>query len=761
MLALAGSALGQVGISVQYADHAAIPGSVRSVYATVNGTPDLAVNWTATGGCTLASSSTTAAPEVVTAPAAGGTCSLIPKQPIFDIPTFASKVSCRITATSAADPTKSASIVIPVCAPPVQLTTFPESTVLFKDQYAVIQSDLRGSVNTSVSWTITANPGGAGSLTGGAANRHAVFSASAPGTYVLTATSAADPKKKASTTIFVTQRPLPAPNADHTEAIDCTAVGSGKTYDVGPARQLRTLNDVAWGALKPGDTVRIHNDDLSGRNPTTYHQHFVLSASGSDKQPVRICGVPDEFGNKPIVDGDNATSQRGADWAGGASLEELGLIMIYDGARKWDPQPDGPHNILIEGLHLRNVTPAYKFIRLSSGAPTPYNSFASCIHVHTGRAVMLRGNDLENCGQGIFTNSQTPSASIIYDLTVEGNALRQWGLPRNESVHGMYLQAIGLQVQFNYFGAANPGAGGNLVKSRSVLNFLRWNFMAPGELSTAREFDMVEPQAYECYVIPHAYKFYNSPDNNICNPPHDGAATDSVKPDNVAANLEAYHSDYIYGNAIADPGSGSMYVHYGYDQTGSGGAEFNRRGGTLFYWNNTHLLLPTDFTKVIFDPAHPDQGHSYEFPVIESLNNVFAANGSAVFQWTKPLWAKVVVDTNWMKPGYLLPNRDNADSYQGGITDAERATCTSYGQCKLANGHMLWGRDGKPGTASATLYLGPTPFNEQTFLPDAKLRGLAAPLPWAIHDQPSNMEYFPATNTIAPKKDLTWLGALD
>src|ERR1700744_1717391 len=128
-------AFGQVQVKLQSADLAALPGSVRMVYASVDGTPDLRVKWSATGGCTLASPMTTAAPQTVTAPATGGTCKFQPAMPTNEAPSFQSPVSCRITAASVADGTKTASIVIPVCASPVTISTFPLTTVLYKNQF--------------------------------------------------------------------------------------------------------------------------------------------------------------------------------------------------------------------------------------------------------------------------------------------------------------------------------------------------------------------------------------------------------------------------------------------------------------------------------------------------------------------------------------------------------------------------------------------------------------------------------------------------
>lgn len=753
---------GPLQIKLQSADLAAIPGSVRMVYATVEGTANLSVKWTATGGCTLASAVTTAAPQTVIAPAAGGTCKYQTALPTNEKPSFESPVSCKITATSVADATKTASIVIPVCAPPVTISAFPFTTVLYKNQFAVIQSDVRGSIDTAVTWAITTNPGGAGSLTGGASNRHAVFSAKAPGTYVLTATSVADGKKSASSKIYVTDHDLPAPNNDHTESVDCTAIGKGKVFEVGPTQSIKDLNAIAWNSLRPGDTVRIHNDDTTGASPTVYHQRTAISASGSATEPIRICGVPDAHGVKPILDGTDAATRPDEDWAGGRTLDGLGVLVLYDSAHKFDVLPDGNQNIIIEGLHIRNVNGDFKYSKLD-GSLAPYPKGTACIRVQTGKGVLIRGNDLDNCEQGVFTNAQTPEGSLVYDLTVEGNYMHGWGSPKGDRQHGVYLQAIGLVMQFNYMDKATPETNGNAIKTRSVMNFVRWNFISQTP-NTSRAFDVVEPQAFVCSVIPYqfAYAYHGQQGGKTdCNAPHKGPDGDTTPADQIAATFEAYHSDYIYGNIMDDEGSGAAFVHYGYDQQTERGPTFDRRGGTLFYWNNTHLTRKTSGQKLIFDAMAPDQGHSYEFARIYSVDNVFATSGSAPLLWTKGFLTQVTVDSDWIEPGYSLPSRNAADNYQGGTTPKEMSSCDPYGNCSMSNGHMLWARDGKLGTASASLYVGPTPFDVKTFTPSSKLHGLAGHLPKEIRDQPSNMEYFPATNVIKPREDQTYLGALD
>ena len=501
--------------------------------------------------------------------------------------------------------------------------------------------------------------------------------------------------------------------------------------------------------------------------PATHPRHITStshsSVSGSFQQPIRLCGIPDSRGVKPIIDGSNATTRADENWASGW-IENLAIIAIHNPLHKWGSESDLNRNIIIEGLHLRNAGPAFSYHRQSDSGVRPYDASAACINVASGLAIVVRGNELENCSQAVFSNARIPGGSMVDDLTIEGNYIHHWGLAGNIFVHGVYLQAVGLQLQFNYFGTPEPpGASSNLVKSRSVLQFLRWNYLQSIP-TTGRAFDLVEPQAFVCYVVPMDFSaiYHGDSRGSECAAPGSGASQDPTSADRVAANFEAYHTDYIYGNILDDGGSRAALIHYGFDQSTPVGPAFNRRGGTLYYWNNTQLLRAGSNSKVIFDPVSPDTfGHSYEFPVIKSVNNIFAAENGRTFQWTTAFWPEIIVNSNWINPSSGLPSETSRDSYQGGTSISERAGCHFWIGCRPGNGHLRWARNGRLGSMSESLYTGPMPFDAASYRPRTSIRGLAAALPDEILDQPSNMEYFPAENRILPRTDLSFLGALD
>ncbi len=78
--------------------------------------------------------------------------------------------------------------------------------------------------------------------------------------------------------------------------------------------------------------------------------------------------------------------------------------------------------------------------------------------VQDGADITLRGNEVEDSANGIMTNAQAPESRMVRNMLVEGNYVHD----NSESMgtHNLYLQSIGLVVQFNYFGPTMPQAAG-------------------------------------------------------------------------------------------------------------------------------------------------------------------------------------------------------------------------------------------------------------------------------------------------------------
>ncbi|BDU71764.1 beta strand repeat-containing protein [Mesoterricola silvestris] len=164
------------------------PGATASFTATVAGAASTAVTWyvdsVAGGNATVGTITGTGATVTYTAPSTAG--------------------SHTVSATSAADPTQSASAVVTVQAP-VAVTLSPSSGSLSAGATAAVTATVTGAANTAVAWTVDGVANGnatVGTLTG-TGNTVTYTAPAAAGTHTILATSAADPTKSASGTVTV------------------------------------------------------------------------------------------------------------------------------------------------------------------------------------------------------------------------------------------------------------------------------------------------------------------------------------------------------------------------------------------------------------------------------------------------------------------------------------------------------------------------------------------------------------------------------
>jgi trimeric autotransporter adhesin len=158
----------QVSVGVSPTSASIQTGGQQQFSASVSGTTNTAVTWTASGGSVSSNG-------LYTAPSSGGTYT--------------------VTATSAADTSKSASATVTV-SQPIAVSLSPTSVNLQTGGQQQFSASVSGTTNTAVTWTTS----------GGTVSTSGLYTApSSGGTYTVTATSAADTSKSASATITVSQ----------------------------------------------------------------------------------------------------------------------------------------------------------------------------------------------------------------------------------------------------------------------------------------------------------------------------------------------------------------------------------------------------------------------------------------------------------------------------------------------------------------------------------------------------------------------------
>lgn len=337
------------------------------------------------------------------------------------------------------------------------------------------------------------------------------------------------------------QRPAPTTSIG-AAAGPCAAAAGRKNFDVGDDQPYKTLGQVPWNNIGLGDAVRIH------WRPQPYREKFAITGSGTAAAPLKVCGVPGPKGERPVIDGENATTAKTSTFRH-PHHERRGLIVV-SGMRREDDTEKKPQHVVIEGLELRNAYEKYGFTD-AKGEKKEYTDNAACIFVERGENITVRNNEIHGCGNGFFVASGGEQDNVSRNILVDGNHLHGNGTTgsRGDRHHNAYTEALGIVYQFNRFGPAREGSHGIQLKDRSAGNVVRYNWFEGGE----RVLDLVE-------------------------------AEESAE---LAKKDPRFNKTHVYGNVmVLGERASSRVIHYG----GDNGDTDDYRKGTLYFYDNTMVI---------------------------------------------------------------------------------------------------------------------------------------------------------------------------
>lgn len=396
-------------------------------------------------------------------------------------------------------------------------------------------------------------------------------------------------------------------------SVDCSHVGTGTAYDVGDGQTYASLGEVPWYALGPGDTVRIHF------RAEPYREKILISNSGAEGQPIRICGVAGPGGELPVIDGTNATTSPNQHWSGYLPLQDTSLIMITPDED--DAYGYRPEWITIEGLVIRGAHTGNTFTN-SEGEVRSYESFSAGLYVVPAAHLVVRGNVFTDNGLGLFTLSKDETDNhVVEDLVLEGNYFFGNGVVGAEARHNCYIQGLGVLVQYNRFGRLRPGALGGNLKDRSAGTTVRYNWIEGG----ARQLDLVDAQEHAQHAVADP----------------------------------RYRETFVYGNLIINDqsqGDGGHIVHYGGDTLGF---EQNFRKGTLYFYNNTVITTANASERwrtAVIEVATNDE-------TVDMRNNIIVRHGDTNMALLSRA-GRLELGVNWISRDYWPAYED----FQGTVT---------------------------------------------------------------------------------------------
>lgn len=262
----------------------------------------------------------------------------------------------------------------------------------------------------------------------------------------------------------------------------------GAVVDIGPGQAYTSLGEFSFESLGAGDVVNIHY------RAEPYREKLRLRAQGTPAAPMVIRGVLGPNGERPVLDGINATTRK-TDTYSYEPLQDFGLVIIYRG--DGDPYGYKPHDIVLEGIELRNAEQgAGNTFTDANGASRSWVENASGLWALGVENLVIRNCAVHNCGNGLFITSKGDEQTQSRNILVEGCEIYGNSVPGRFFEHNIYTEAPNTTFQYNYLGPVREQAQGGNLKERSARTIIRYNWIQGGQ----RLIDIVEAQDSYSFV---------------------------------------------------------------------------------------------------------------------------------------------------------------------------------------------------------------------------------------------------------------------
>ena len=372
-IVIAGAPTVQVGVSP--ATITLQPGKTQPFTATVTGSSNTAVTWTATGG-------TITSGGVFTAGSTAG--------------------NFTVTATSAADATKAASANVTIQpAPVVSVSISPTSATLQSGKTQPFTATVTGSSNTSVTWTATG-----GTITSGG-----LFTAgsTAGSNFTVTATSVADSTKAASANVTIQPAPVVSVSISPTSA----TLQPGKTQPFTATVTGSSNTAVTWTAT--GGTISSSGLYTAGQSTGNFSVTATSVADTSKSATVAV-GVQTGQSLPPVPRQDDGAYVVIQSPVSGMHFTAPAMIRIY--ADPFDigaPDPDAlTVNFLMNGQSVGTFT--------GNGAQNGYfaltvNNLAAGTYAITAQITTTQSHIVTSAPVTVFVDNPLASSGPVFNLT--------------------------------------------------------------------------------------------------------------------------------------------------------------------------------------------------------------------------------------------------------------------------------------------------------------------------------------------------------
>lgn len=361
-------------------------------------------------------------------------------------------------------------------------------------------------------------------------------------------------------------------------------------YDVGDGFPYPNIGSIPWKNLGSGAVVRIHY------RATPYSEKILISGRGTAEAPIKIIGVAGPNGERPVINGANATSALNLGYENSSYTPLLGIVAIARGSKT--PSNIKPGYVELSGLDIGGSN-GQNYTNTTGGVEA-YWSSGGALYLRGAEHVVVRNCVFHHAPNGLVAECYSSESEINRDLQIENCWFHDNAVANTYSQNNLHIEGIGVVVQGCRFSPnVNRDKSAN-ISDRSAGAIYRYNWVEGGSYLI----EMIEPSGAPAII--------------------------SADP--------AYATTHVYGNILLNKdGDGSSLIDFG---ASFGSAEWFRTN--LRFYHNT-VIVGGFSTRSLFSMVGPEVQ-------VDARNNVFYNSAGALQMGSTS--GSIDLGVNWIKTGW-------------------------------------------------------------------------------------------------------------
>lgn len=255
--------------------------------------------------------------------------------------------------------------------------------------------------------------------------------------------------------------------------IQPASAGTAQTYEIGVGKTYASwaafVASYGSGDIGPGSSIKVYA-------PITLAEKILVHFRGTSSSRITIEGVPDDDGNLPVIEAQNAVTPSGQNPGNTFVFTDLSIVLYH---RRNTGTFHTPGFVTLKNFEIRHSGASAGTYTAYDGSTRSYSGFPS-IYIAGGDDLEFENLVVHGIGNGIFAADNGTVSRQSHNITIKDCHFYNNGDVGSFLKHHVYVEAQDVTVEGCLFGTVRAGSFGGQLKDRGTGIISRYNKFEAG-----------------------------------------------------------------------------------------------------------------------------------------------------------------------------------------------------------------------------------------------------------------------------------------